>query len=285
MQLKDKTQTTKYQEEYVERVNEMLADYEKWIKSYGKLTLGEAWTKRGIRIGTSSGGHPSLILGDAKTKCQPAMNTISGLNALADLPKYRILKVHFHETAFDPTRDAPGVRSIFNARTGQWNFQDWRNGAFVPTRIKDLRNFEAKHEELDRILRCELFAKHTHYEAVMNFENERAHFATAISPYLEKPFSEFLAAEAARWDGTKTKSQLKNGKGGGQSSTPPSKERLAVMEVLTAATQDVVLLIQRPNSNVPVEFLFEAGWDDEKKVQVLNNVQKAAPKTVITIKE
>lgn len=279
------TQTTNSNEEtnqLVERVNAAKEDYDKFVKTWGKLTVGETWKKLGIQEGTSTGGYPMLFVGDQKNGTVLCRNTISGLNALADLAKYPMLELHHHLASFDPRLDVDNVKVDFDETTGQYVFYHWRNFTFVRsamsrTDYRDIwtkRNYVNKHTALDQFLRSKLFG--TTFQVVMNRENELAHYQENIRPYLEKSFLEFLEAEKVRWQSADINRNIRFNNQQGNSSVKISDDRTALLQALTGATGATVFHVILPSRTTPIVETFDPSQKDAA-VRILSGIKNAAP--------
>jgi len=268
--------------ETIEKVSELKTAYDSFIKGYGKMSLGETWKKLGITEATSTGGFPMLLVGDIKGGTVLCKNTISGLNALADLGKYFQLDLFRHQAAFDPRLDVQDVLVVFNQKTGLYEFYNWSNFCFRPSAMNfpDYRNtwkkqnYVSKHTALDQFLRTRYF--NTCFQVVMSTEEQLSHYQENIRPFMEKPFVDYLEAEKARWADADTIRKVNYPRSERNSSVKMSDDRIAILNVLKAAKAAVTFVVHTPSRNTPIEEVYDPANADRCSAQ-LRGITQAAP--------
>lgn len=266
----------------VDRVNASKEDYDRFVKTWGKLTLGETWKKLGITEGKSTGGWPMLYVGDNKNGTVLCRNTISGLNALADLAKYQTLELHHHLAAFDPRLDVDNVKVDYDEEVSQYVFSHWRNFSFVRSAMsrpdyRDVwtkRNYTNKHQALDQFLRSKIFG--TTFQVVMNRESELSHYQENIRPYMEKSFLEFLEAEKVRWQSADLNKKIRFNNQSSNSSIKLSDDRVALLQALAGATGVVVFHVITPTRSKPIEEKYDPS-NTKQAEMMLNGIKNASP--------
>jgi hypothetical protein len=284
--MKFTTQITDDNTELSDRIQRMKEEYAKFSETLGKMTLAETWNKLGIHEGTSPNGWPMLSVGEGPTLL--CRNTISGINALADLAKYKVLSLHHHLANFNPVVDCDNIKVDYDVNTAQYSFMHWRNFSYVPSAMSrpDFRNWQLKrnyvqkHTALDQFLRSQSkkFGPVT-FMVVMNREAELAHYQENVRPYLEKPFNEFLEAERVRWSTANLNRSFTFNNNTSKSSAALTDDRTCILQALTEATTKnvkVKFLVHHPSYNQPLEEEFDPQNERLAQSQI-NGVMNAAP--------
>jgi len=281
--MKFTTQIADDSTELSDRIERMKEEYAKFTENWGKLTLAETWAKLGIAEGKSPNGWPMLSVGKGPTLL--CRNTISGLNALADLAKYKVLKLHHHLANFNPLVDCNNIEADYDENSASWSFKHWRNFSFVPSAMsrpdyrnwQTKRNYVQKHEALDQFLRSQSkkYGPVT-FMVVMNRENELAHYQENIRPYVEKPFIEFLEAEKVRWATSNLERSINYNRSRGESSAALTDDRVCVLQALAAAQDVVKFLVIHPSYNKPLEETFDPK-NERLAASQIAGIKNAAP--------
>jgi hypothetical protein len=257
--------------------------FESWQERVAKKTMAEVWKKLGITdTKESEGQHAMVSIGDHK-KNMNARNPISGLNALADIPKYRTLEWHKHIAWFDPTLDANDVVVYFNEATGKYEFYSWLNGVFqssilnMPTLtsknlLNKRRNIVQKHAELDRYCQAKDFKNN--YRVIMADDNVKHHYQDEIRKWFESPYSVYLEEQIKRWNEVQAVQKINYPSDRYVPAKPPSTEKVSLVEQLNTASKDVVLKIQTLSSPDPRFEWFRVN-DDSSKNRIISGILKS----------
>lgn len=236
--------------------NEILEDRDEflsWKERVSKKSMAEVWKKLGITdTKASKNEHAMLSIGPDKGGNMQCKRPISGINALADIAKYRILEWHKHIAWFDPTLDAEDVVVYWNESSSRYEFYSWINGAFVPSllmlpdltskRLQNKRkNILGKHAELDRYCQAKKFGNR--YTVVMADTEVLHHYEAEVRKYMEDPYSVYLQRQIDRWNEAQAVQQINNPSLNYKPVKPASSAKTALAEQLAKATEDLVLKI------------------------------------------
>ena len=193
-----------------ENLAEMLSEYDKHLESLETKGFAEALEEFGMIEELSTNNYPQIRIGEGLTVL--ARNSRAAINALVSLAagKYQELDEEIREAVhvawFDPRRDAEGIASV--KVNGEWTFFDGMNGDTVPSKMSDnRRRFQsAKHEEINRLMRCE--KNKTAYVIVLNRQEELDHFQERVKGRLELSIPELYEALANDAQAAKTVRKL-----------------------------------------------------------------------------
>lgn len=194
-------------ENLIASIKQQQVEFKTWKQSLDGQTLAQVWETIGVTEKVSPKGHPSLVVGEGSTVlCE---NNISGLNALADLPKYRVLNWHEHVAWFDPTLNCSSVRVVWD--NDHYEVYDWKNGSFTRSilslpyseirsqRMRDnKRNLYQKHAALDALCQAQEFGNA--FMVVLHDDQSKEHYLNEIKKFSEAPYTEYSEARNARWE-------------------------------------------------------------------------------------
>jgi hypothetical protein len=275
-------------EEASEEMQAMIKVWDGHVKNASKTTLGEAkffgkTFAEALQVGTSKGGYPQLQIGSGPTHL--GKNTIAGINALRSIAsgKYAKLQWHFHQSWFDPRRDAIGVVSAFV--NGEWKFFDWRNGAYVPSRRMDTLEYlnrVRKHEEIDKLIQSLEFG--SSYTLVFNRDLELSLYQERIKDSLEKTLDVVWADIAQEYAEAASRGLILRGDATRNDAVKANPDKLIVNGVdLTKVKKPVTITYNVPSSTRPVIIYFDPA--DEKSKKILDNLAHAPSVQIVSVEE
>ncbi len=263
-----------------------------WKERIAKKSMAEVWKKLGITdTKASKNDYAMLSIGPEKGGNMQCKRPISGINALADIAKYRVLDWHKHIAWFDPTLDAEDVVVYWNESSNRYEFFSWTNGAFVPSilmlpvltskRLQNKRkNMLGKHAELDRYCQAKRFGNR--YTIVMSDTEVLHHYEAEVRKYMEEPYSVYLQRQIDRWNEVKAVQQVNNPSPRYNPVKPPASAKVALADVLANATADVVLkIITGTSVNPRFEWFHPA--NEEAKNRQISGILKSPSTTSVAV--
>jgi hypothetical protein len=258
-----------------EWIDSKVTRYLAWQEQMKVKTFAEYWNVAPLNVteGVSVGNYRMLTIGNPNGVNNIAVYSIPALNALSDLPKYDKPKWHFHEALFDPRKDERDVRVVYDVTTAHFAFFNWKNGAFSPSLLNNpnriaklyqdknpkiysnlmnkLMRMVRKHLELDRLLNC--LENGYCYTIILRTDADVAHYENNIKKYFEAPYSEYHAAQIARWSAADAADDIAN-----PVPTQPAfietvkGDRAEILAELSAALEPVDVEYTTLSSTIPV---------------------------------
>jgi hypothetical protein len=275
--------------------------FEKHVAEAKNMSLYDGLLALGANIeAVSSGGFPSILVGDETAKPSLALNTGSAINAVLAMAaqKYSLLKPFMHDAWFDPRYNAEAVRTVWSEKDGRWIVFNWsRKGDFYPsnwvvpapsgTAWKDMNkgqrhysNQWKKHQAISEYLLSKEYD--TPWLIVMNRESELTHFQKVIRDRLEMPLTEVWEAINNDWNDANVRNQLTSSKPTrGTSSVKPSEERQEFASKLAKLRTDHMVSYVNGLTGTTSTVLFPASDPDRKAIS-LEKILGAAPEVQYT---
>ena len=237
---------------YQEMTLELMAAYAAFQAKCTQKTMAELLEPivGTITDGASVNGYPQITLGaelPGPIFYVDGSDVYAAINALADLPKYRILDVFSQEAYYNPVLHADNIKVMFDCASGLFHFWNWK-GAYTDSvfnhEIKhsngwtsgpDPRydnlvgwrlNMVRKHRAIDAMLQCK---GKLPFAIVMFDERQVTHYQGMVKDFMNKPYSEYRVARSAADSQAHTARTLRTGGSNFQSSKIVSEKRQAIL--------------------------------------------------------